>query len=110
MSETPGVIYCRCAYAQIVPEHVKDMVLRKLVASGREFEAVPDLCELSAKRDPCLHRFAHGGTVKIAACYPRAVLELFRTAGAPLDDVDVKVLNMRTVEGDTTVESFFAGE
>ena len=89
------ILYCRCAYAKIIPPEVKDEVLAKLSASGVGFEAVADLCEMSARRDPALARLAGSGTITIAACYPRAVKWLFHAAGTPLPDDGVEILNMR---------------
>ncbi len=98
MADPPHrILYCRCAYAQVVPADVKDAVLENLCASGEPFDSVSDLCEMSARRDPRLQAFAEGGaTLKIAACYPRAVRWLFHQAGAPFpDDGSVEVVNMR---------------
>ena len=78
----PSILYCHCQYAQVVPKEVKDAVLRRLCESGVAFEAVADLCEMSARRDPALARLASGGPVKVAACFPRAVKWLFHQAGA----------------------------
>lgn len=91
----PAILYCHCRYAQVVPPEVKTEVLERLCASGLPFEAVPDLCELSARRDPALQRLAASGPVKIAACFPRAVKWLFAGAGAPLPADATEVLNMR---------------
>lgn len=52
------ILYCHCAYAQVVPPEVKTAVLEALSASGVSFEAVPDLCEMSARRDPGLAQIA----------------------------------------------------
>jgi hypothetical protein len=93
----PAVLYCHCRNAQIVPPDVKAAVLDQLCASNLPFEAVPDLCELSARRDPALRRIASGGPVKIAACFPRAVKWLFSASGAPLDAASVEVVNMRVL-------------
>jgi hypothetical protein len=93
----PRVIYCRCAYAQVVPPEVKDGVLEHLSGGGRAFEAVADLCEMSAQRDGRLVEIAGGGPLKIAACHRRAVLWLFHAAGAPLAAEGVEVVNMRTL-------------
>jgi len=95
MTAPPRILYCHCAYAQIVPGEVKAAVLRKLSDSGVSFEAVADLCELSARHDNSLKRLAQGGAVKIAACYPRAVKWLFTAAHAPLPPKGAEVLNMR---------------
>jgi len=92
---TMRILYCHCAYARVVPDDVKGEVLRALTEGDVPFEAVPDLCEMSARRDPMLHEIAAGGPVAIAACYPRAVKWLFHAAGAPLPDGAARVLNMR---------------
>ena len=97
------VVYCNCTYAKVVPKEVKEEVLRRLVDSGIPFDAVPDLCEMSAKKDPCLQELA-AGPVKIAACYPRAVEWLFAAAKAPLAKDQVEVLNMRTETADAIVK------
>src|SRR5213083_1499298 len=76
----PRILYCHCTHAQVVPKEVKEAVLKKLCESGVAFDAVADLCEMSARRDPSLKRLADGGPVKIAACFPRAVKWLFHTA------------------------------
>ena len=111
MSETPttaarapNLVYCRCAYARVVPRKVKDGVLEALAASGADFDAVPDLCEMSARRDPRLAEIAAGGAT-IAACYPRAVRWLFSSAGAPLDGKRVTILNMREETAEAVVEA-----
>jgi hypothetical protein len=94
MASTSRILYCHCAYAQVVPVETKTEVLDRLSASGVAFEAVPDLCEMSARRDPGLAEIASGGGATIVACYPRAVRWLFSAAGAPLPP-DVSVVNMR---------------
>lgn len=94
------ILYCHCAYAQVVPKAVKQAVLRRLTASGAAFDAVPDLCEMSARKDPALQRIAAEGDVVIAACYPRAVKWLFHAAGAPLPAEGVDVANMRVESAD----------
>src|SRR5215212_6079498 len=96
--ETNGrILYCHCSYAQVVPKDVKEEVLRKLAESGKSFDAVADLCEMSARKDPALNELAQAnGDVKIIACYPRAVKWLFNAAGVQLPETGVEVLNMRT--------------
>ena len=111
MSQSPpSILYCHCQYAQVVPKDVKDAVLRKLCESGAAFEAVADLCEMSARRDPALARLAGGGPVKIAACFPRAVKWLFHQAGAPLPPGTAEVLNMRTLSAEDVGTRLLAEE
>ena len=93
----PAILYCHCQYAQVVPKEVKEAVLRKLCESGVAFDAVADLCEMSARRDPALQQLAANGAVKIAACFPRAVKGLFHQCNADLAADRTEVLNMRTL-------------
>jgi len=104
----PRVLYCNCSYAQVVPKEVKEEVLRKLCESGIAFDAVADLCDMSARKDPALQKLVDGGAVRIAACYPRAVRWLFHAAGAPLPKEGVEVLNMREQTADAVVGALFA--
>lgn len=92
------IVYCHCAYAQVVPKAVKQDVLRALTDSEVDFDAVADLCEMSARHDPALAAMVPGATgdLTIVACYPRAVKWLFHAAGTPLPEAGVRVLNMRT--------------
>ncbi|HVR29577.1 MAG TPA: hypothetical protein VMS86_08580 [Thermoanaerobaculia bacterium] len=99
-SGAPRVLYCNCTYAKVVPESVKREVLARLSASGVAFDAVADLCELSARKDAALERLAAAGPIRIAACYPRAVKWLFHAAGASLPETGVEVLNMREQPAD----------
>ncbi|MCF6313090.1 MAG: hypothetical protein L3J39_11620 [Verrucomicrobiales bacterium] len=93
------ILYCRCAYAKVVPDEVKNEVLEKLCSSGATFECVADLCEMSARKDPQLQNLIDSEEdVKIIACYHRAVKWLFHSAGHPFPEENndrIEVLNMR---------------
>jgi hypothetical protein len=104
MESAGRILYCHCAYAQVVPKAVKEEVLRRLGESGAAFDAVPDLCEMSARQDPVLKELAGGGNVKIAACYPRAVRWLFNAGGAPLPEAGVEIANMRTEPVESVIQ------
>ena len=106
----PALLYCHCQYAQVVSPEVKAAVLKKLCESNLPFEAVADLCELSARRDPSLKRLASAGPVKIAACFPRALKWLFAAANAPLPLGATEVLNMRNQSADEILGSLFSTE
>lgn len=106
MSDHRPILYCRCAYAKVLPEDVKDQVLERLIDSGQPFESVSDLCEMSARKDPGLIALSQQKGLRIVACYPRAVKWLFSAAGAPIDPAsiesgDIEVLNMRTDSADS---------
>lgn len=112
------IIYCHCAYYQIIPDGVKSAVLDALKNAGIEFEAVPDLCRLCANKDPALKSWAKADRIKIIACYPRAVRWLFHAAGAPLPQSrkesltgeGVEFLNMRTDSIEKITSSLLDGQ
>ena len=111
MSEKPRILFCHCNYTQVVPPEVKAGVLKELCESGRAFEAVSDLCEMSARRDPALKRLADGDRpVKVAACYPRAVKWLFSAANAPLQASQTEVVNMRELSAENSAEALLNDE
>lgn len=110
MASPPRILFCNCTYAQILPKEVKEAVLRKLCESGLAFDAVADLCEMSARRDPALRQLAEGESVKVAACFPRAVKWLFAAAKAPLSPDGVEVLNLRTQTADEVIASLLNAE
>lgn len=112
-SVQPRVVYCHCAFAKVVPVEVKTEVLARLSRSGRAFEAVADLCEMSARKDPALGRIvkaAGEGPVLIAACFPRAVRWLFHGAGTPLPEEGVTVMNMRELSADQVLDGLSPGD
>jgi hypothetical protein len=108
------MLYCRCAFAQVVPVDVKGAVLDGLAGSGRGFEAVADLCDMAARRDPHLADLAalarEGTTLRIAACWPRAVRGLFHLADSPLGETGVEILNMRTLPADRVLAGMLDGD
>ena len=107
-SETPGILYCNCTYAQVIDPATKAEVLRRLCDSGRTFDAVADLCEMSARKDPALQRLAAAPGVKIAACHARAVKWLFASAGAPLDPTRTEIVNLRELAASPACERLLA--
>lgn len=109
LSTPATILYCRCAYAQVVPSGVKNDVLQKLCDSSASFETVSDLCEMAAHRDPRLSAIAACGRLRIAACYPRAVKGLFEQAGSPLP-ADAEILNMRTQTAQEIADALLKAE
>lgn len=106
----PKLLYCRCAYAQVVPQSVKDSVLEKLCDSGVSFESVSDLCEMAAHRDERLKAFAASAPLRIAACYPRVVRGLFTQCGSQLPEEGAEVLNMRVQTADEVAAEMLKGQ
>ena len=105
---TARILYCHCAFARVVPPEVKTAVLDGLSEANVEFDSVPDLCEMAARGDERLKDLASGGTLHIAACYPRAVKWLFASAGAELPDGVVRVWNMRVETAATVLDGLLA--
>jgi hypothetical protein len=99
------IVYCRCKYAKVVPQDVKDGVLEQLIDSRTPFEAVPDLCEMAARSDRQLARFCEHDDLRIAACYPRTIVNLFLAAGAALRPDQYRVGNMRTQTAEEVVHT-----
>lgn len=113
LSDSPSkILYCRCAFAHVVPEATKNEVLEKLIDSGVNFESVADLCEMSARKDPRLQELLAGdGPVRIIACYPRAVKWMFHHAGVSFPEEDrVEVVNMRELSADEVMEQVLQPE
>jgi len=96
------ILYCHCAYADVVPEATKRAVRAALAGAGGRVEEVADLCELAAASDPLLGELAApaAGPLHVVACYERAVHRLFDVAGAPLPG-PATVHNMRTLAPET---------
>ena len=104
MNTSPScLLYCHCAHAQVVPAATKQAVLEGLARSGQRFEAVADLCEISARKDPSLARHIAQPGVQIIACHRRAVQWLLHAAGTTLP-AETVVHNMRA----STAEAILA--
>jgi len=94
------VIFCSCAYFDVIPRTSKERILGALRTAGVAVEAVADLCGMAAGRDPQLQRWAQADSLAIVACYPRSVRWLFEAAGARLHGTDARLFNMRTQSAD----------
>lgn len=108
MTKEALTIYCDCAYYDLVRPEVKSKALAAIRAGGGAVEAVPDLCRMCAEGDPRLKEWAKADSLRIFACYPRAVKWLFAAGGAPLRDKGVEFVNMRTCEPEEVVSSLHA--
>jgi len=108
MKRRPNLLYCHCAYADVVPEGAKRRVRAAIEKRGTACMEVADLCELAARKDPSLAEFAAGGQVDIIACHERAVRWLFAAAGAPLASNAV-IHDMRGATADEIIAQLAAG-
>lgn len=107
-SPPPRILFCNCTYANVVPREVKHEVLAALSASGVAFDAVPDLCDMAARKDPALERLSACTELRIAACYERAVRWLFNAARSPLPSEGVEILNMREEPAEAVARALLA--
>ncbi|MEI6279745.1 MAG: ferredoxin family protein [Verrucomicrobiae bacterium] len=98
---SPRILYCHCTNARVLPDATREAVLRALCDAGMPFDAVADLCELSARRDPLLKCLVASGRVVVAACHPRTVRCLFAAADAGLPTETTRLLNLRTESPET---------
>lgn len=108
-SSPPTILYCHCANADIISQDVRQAVFAGLRASPAAFEPTSDLCGLAANRDPLLKRIAEGRDIRIAACQERAVRWLFTTAGTPLPNDRVKIVNMTSGSAEQILSALLAG-
>ena len=97
------ILFCTCAYSDIIPDSRKAAVFDRLHAANADIRIVPDLCGLAARRDPLLSEVATSEDLCIVACHPRAVRALFTWAGVPLDSVRVRFINLRDETSDDAV-------
>jgi len=104
------ILFCNCGYSDIIDSAIRAEILNKLATTKLDFEVVQDLCELAAKKNPKLKRWAQADSLAIVACYPRTVKWLFNSAGAALDNEKTQFLNMRTSTAQQILSSLFDKE
>ena len=101
------ILFCNCGYSDIIDHTIRAEILKKLATTELDFEAVQDLCELAAKKDPKLKRWAQSESLTIVACYRRTVKWLFDSADAELDPEKTKFHNMRASTAEEIISSLF---
>ncbi|MFP4579968.1 MAG: 4Fe-4S dicluster domain-containing protein [Candidatus Sumerlaeia bacterium] len=89
------ILFCGCAFYQLVPEASRGKVLAALRQSGRDLIYVPDLCKYASEKNALMEELSDAEELQVVACYPRAIRWLFHAAGYPLDMDRVRVYNMR---------------
>ena len=109
MAEKISVLFCNCAYSDLIDKDKKSQILTVLAEASISLHATDDLCALSAKKDEMLHKISANKELKIIACYPRAVHSLFSAAGAKLDK-DVEIFNMRSSTADEIIEALISSD
>jgi NAD-dependent dihydropyrimidine dehydrogenase PreA subunit len=89
------VIFCHCAYSQVISESVKQQVLEGIRESDIAYSEVADLCEPAARRDSLFQQLGQIQNLKIIACYPRTIKWLFAASGSTMP-TDTEIFNMKT--------------
>ena len=103
MKKTAHILYCDCAFAEIIPTATREAFLRALGQSSLSLTRVADLCGIAARKDPLLKELAQQPGLTIIACYPRAVRNLFLAAGVELPP-ETKILNQRSDSAQNIVD------
>lgn len=90
------VLYCDCAYSDIIPESIKDRVRDFLSTLPEDISVagVIDLCELAARKDAGLQTLAQAENAVVIACYDRTVRWLLHRAGVK-DTNHIRFVTMR---------------
>ncbi|MCG8701572.1 MAG: ferredoxin family protein [Bacteroidales bacterium] len=91
------VIYCNCSYNKEIKDNIKEGVIERLNRVDEEVLAIHDLCKLSAKNSELLNNAVNADRLTIIACYPRAVMNLLKSAGVERDQALINFVNMKEV-------------
>lgn len=106
MPEQPNVIFCQCVYSEGLFSDVKQAVLEGLNQAGVVFEAVPDLCKLSANKALCLKNWTKHNKLTVIGCFPRTIKWLFHAGDAAFSpDFELTCLNMHTQSPEAIVQA-----
>lgn len=103
MSKDTTILYCRCAYPHVIPQETAERLLGALESSGQDFNIISDMCFMAARQPDRLKALTQNKSLKILACFPRAVKWLFEWAG--IDTNDVEFFNMRTTPPEELMKS-----
>lgn len=95
MSFMGEILYCHCSNARILPQPVRDNVLKNLCDSNARFVAVSDFCGQCIYPNEIVNAFGTESSGLVIACYPRAIKWLFKMLKKPLS-ASVKIGNVRT--------------
>jgi len=99
------VLFCHCAYTDILPYSKKRAVLCSLANADVDLIEVKDLCELAARKDPDLIQHLMADELTVIACHHRAVRWLLESAGVDQPE-RIDLLDMRTSDAESILEHF----
>ncbi|MGC8886116.1 MAG: ATP-binding protein [Verrucomicrobiia bacterium] len=78
------LIYCHCARAKVLPQDVREEVLKNLCQSGAQFLAISDLCGVCSSNEAVW--LQEKINIKMFACHPRAVKWLLYRVGIEVNE------------------------
>ncbi len=95
MKYSTQIIYCHCAYYDIIPVEQKQQALDFLTKNKLAAQTILDLCQITAQHPEQLNHLKTSDQIIIFACHPRAVRALLNFAGLDLAHKTVKIINLR---------------
>jgi Pyruvate/2-oxoacid:ferredoxin oxidoreductase delta subunit len=98
------VLFCHCAYTNLLSETTRRQLLDELAATGQTVHSVADLCLLASRRDPLLTELAQVDDLIVLACYPRAVRSLLQYAGVTFSET-ARFYNLREQSAEEVLKS-----
>lgn len=102
------LLVCRCAKGGDGLADTRQHILEALTSTHLPVEAIDDLCELAARKDPQLLKTAAEHGLQVVACYPRAVKAMLEAAGCKFEGQELTVYNPRTDSEETIVAKLLA--
>ncbi len=110
MTEGPKILYCHCAFAQVIPNEVKQAVLDKLLQSNTKFETVPDLCEMSARKDPILQSLCRRNKHSYSCLLQKSCVRTFSFCWLSPSKEGPQIINMRVLNAEEAINTLLAND
>jgi len=98
------VIFCSCSNTELIPSEIKESILDFLKKQGINSVIIPDLCGFVSNIDEKIEDIISSSiSVKIIACYPRAVRWILNAANIK-DIKHCEIINMKILSLDLIKE------
>lgn len=95
MSTANHILLCNCSDAGIGDPERRETIRQALIERHIPFTETNDLCQLAAKPDARLDRFANCDSLTVIACHPRAVKWMLQAAGLATDNMNLILIDLR---------------
>lgn len=103
MNKDTLILFCGCAYSDVIDAETKRKVLGALEASELRFRIVSDLCRAAAFERDFLIKLAEENTLKVVGCFERSIKWLLEWAG--VDSGGIEFFNMKTNSAEDIISS-----